>query len=158
MKSKIIVLGIMFSMLGGCQKKADENSNNLIEIKADSVAGVPMDTLPKADNSKTSLDWDGVYTGTLPCADCGGIATELVLEKDKTYVLKMKYEGKKEGSVIEEKGSFSWDDTGSVITLSYPEKQPFSYKVGENYLIQLDAQGNTIEGKLASMYILNKKQ
>ncbi len=40
----------------------------------DGMTDPPMST---GDNSQNSLDWPGTYTGTLPCADCEGIKTEI---------------------------------------------------------------------------------
>lgn len=36
---------------------------------------------PTADNSATSVDWNGYYQGTIPGADCAGIATWLSLDQ-----------------------------------------------------------------------------
>ena len=63
---------------------------------------VSMDT----HNSQNSLDWQGTYKGITPCADCDGIETELVLNKDLTYVIKTKYLGKGDGKTLEESGNF----------------------------------------------------
>jgi uncharacterized lipoprotein NlpE involved in copper resistance len=106
-------------------------------------------------NSSNSLDWGGRYKGTLPCADCEGIITELTLNLDKTYLLKISYLGKGDNSV-EEKGTFSWNETGNIITLAGLKNRPNQYFVGENILIQLDMMGNRITGNLAENYILRK--
>ena len=39
-------------------------------------------TMP--DSSATSLDWEGVYRGVVPCADCEGIVTTITLRRDGT--------------------------------------------------------------------------
>ena len=149
-----IILGLL---LFSCKKENKEATTNLTEIKADSVAGMPIDTIHTGDNSETSLDWDGVYVGTTPCANCEGIETELTLGKDKTFVLKTKYIGKGAEKINTEKGTFSWDGSGSVIVLNGLEHKPNQYKVGENHLVQMDMQGKIVEGSLASKYILQKK-
>ena len=149
-----IILGLL---LFSCKKENKEATTNLTEIKADSVSGMPIDTIHTGDNSETSLDWDGVYVGTTPCANCEGIETELTLGKDKTFVLKTKYIGKGAEKINTEKGTFSWDGSGSVIVLNGLEHKPNQYKVGENHLVQMDMQGKIVEGSLASKYILQKK-
>ena len=115
-------------------------------------------TFPKeiqiADNSMTSIDWPGTYQGILPCADCEGIKTRLVLNKDLTYSLKTSYLGK-EDNIFETKGTFTWDKSGSKITLDNPEKQV--YQVGENKLFHLDKSGNPIKGDLVNNYIMEKE-
>jgi heat shock protein HslJ len=118
------------------------------------------DTLPAteatADNSATSLDWAGIYRGVVPCADCEGIETTITLNADKTYVLATRYMGKKK-TTIEEKGSFSWNDAGTIVTLAGLKDKPSQYQVGENKLTQLDMSGNKIAGDMADKYILSKQ-
>ncbi|MEM0575634.1 copper resistance protein NlpE [Flavobacterium polysaccharolyticum] len=157
MKQIPILFVIIFLFCFSCKKEDKDTSTNLTEIKADSVAGMPLDTIYADDNSETSLDWDGVYAGITPCANCKGIEIELVLRKDKTFVLKTKYVGKGAEKINTEKGTFSWDESGSVIVLHGLEYKPNQYKVGENHLVQMDRQGKVVEGSLASKYILQKK-
>ncbi|KYP14267.1 copper resistance protein NlpE N-terminal domain-containing protein [Flavihumibacter sp. CACIAM 22H1] len=107
------------------------------------------------DNSMTSVDWIGVYTGTLPCADCEGIETTLQLMADKTYTLTRLYKGKS-NELITSTGSFTWDSRGTAIQLS--GEDPGKYKVGENQLFQLDSEGKQVNGGLAGKYILRKEQ
>ena len=157
MKKTILLFFVFCLVLFSCKKEDKEATTNLTEIKADSVAGMPIDTIHTGDNSETSLDWDGVYVGTTPCANCEGIETELTLGKDKTFVLNTKYIGKGAEKIKTEKGTFSWDESGSVIVLNSLEHKPNQYKVGENHLVQMDMQGKIVEGSLASKYILQKK-
>lgn len=106
-------------------------------------------------NASNSLDWAGTYRGTLPCADCEGIATELTLNQDNTYWLKTSYLGKGV-SEFEEKGTFSWNEAGNTITLSGAKNKPSQYFVAENKVIQFDMAGNKITGSLSENYILKK--
>lgn len=104
------------------------------------------------DNSMTSLDWDGVYEGELPCADCEGIKTVVTINSDKTYTIQETYLGK-ETTPIETKGTFEWDGQGQKIILSN-DRNPFF--VGENTLTLLDSDGNKNTGELESFYVLRK--
>ena len=64
----------------------------LIFCKSSSTA--KKGTSPSSsDNSQTSLDWDGIYYGVLPCADCPGIQTTLYLNKDLSFKLREKIPG-----------------------------------------------------------------
>jgi heat shock protein HslJ len=107
------------------------------------------------DTSATSLDWEGQYQSTLPCADCEGIATTIFLFKDAKYIKTTRYLGKS-GEELVEKGTFKWDKTGSHIFLSNTESGPNQYLVGENQLFQLDIDGNRITGDLADSYRFRK--
>lgn len=126
------------------------------------AAALPQknDTLPAtvatADNSAASLDWAGIYKGVVPCADCEGIETTITLNADKTYVLATRYMGKKQ-TAIEEKGSFSWNDAGAIVTLAGLKEKPSQYQVGENKITQLDMSGNKITGDMADKYVLLKQ-
>ena len=57
--------------------------------------------------SETALDWEGTYTGTLPCADCEGIKVTITLNKDQTFVSKDIYLGKEDGNT-DSRGYFKW--------------------------------------------------
>lgn len=108
-----------------------------------------------ADNSRTSLDWPGVYHGSLPCADCEAINIRISLHKDATFTRSMNYQGKP-NTQSNDQGVFSWDETGGKITLVDQHGQSQSYFVGENQLFHLDQQGQRINGELADQYLLSK--
>jgi len=107
-----------------------------------------------AHNSRNSLDWWGLYTGILPCADCEGIKVQLIINRDETYELSYTYIGKCETPFVFT-GTFKWDDAGGRITMRN-QNFPVRYKVGEGRLFQLDLDGNPVSGELADMYILTK--
>lgn len=107
--------------------------------------------------SQNALDYEGIYIGTLPCADCEGILTEITL-KDDTYHIRTTYLGVPEGqpNVFEDSGRYSWDPEGFVITLE-DKNTPNQYQVGENVLFALDIEGKRITGNLADKYKLVKQ-
>lgn len=92
------------------------------------------------DNSQNSVDWAGIYTGTLPCTDCEGLSTFIKLNKDLTYKLITQHKGKSDKK-IEKTGTFKWNDQGSGIVLN-----GIKYQVGENQITQLDSKGNKMVG------------
>jgi copper homeostasis protein (lipoprotein) len=114
-------------------------------------------TVNGRDNSQNSVDWPGTYSGTLPCADCQGIETEIRLDKNLQFRKKTKYLGKS-GETQELSGTFSWNTAGSQVILNVAGGNPAQeyYLVGENKLIMLDIQGNRIAGNMADRYILGK--
>ena len=107
-------------------------------------------------NSRISLDWDGVYTGTIPSASGSGIDVRLQLNQDQTFELRYEYVDR-DAEPLNSTGSFQFDDTGSIITLDIAADTPSHYKVAENKLIQLDMAGQPISGVLADNYVLNKE-
>lgn len=108
-------------------------------------------------NSKNSLDWMGTYSGILPCADCMGIQTTIVLNEDNTFEKSFIYLGKSAG-VQYQKGSFTWLEDGSSISIINLDGANKTYKVEENQLRLLDLKGKKIEGHLEKDYLLQKSQ
>jgi len=106
------------------------------------------------NNAKNCVDWDGVYEGTIPAADCPGINVSMELFKDQSFQMSYEYIDKGTNPSIW-KGTFKWDNTGNIIILDIKEA-PCYYKVVEHKLIQLDMKGKLIKGKLADNYILWK--
>lgn len=109
---------------------------------------------PDMHTSEMALDYHGVYEGTLPCADCEGIKTQLTINDDNTFVLKSEYLGK-EGGKFEGKGTYSIED-GEILVTQDQDGDQLYYKLQEGSLAQLDADKRLIEGELASYYILAK--
>ena len=108
-------------------------------------------------NARNSLDWAGVYTGTIPSASGTGINVRLRLFKDQRFELSYEYRDKPDGNYYWI-GPFQWDKDGNVIILKDVKELPPYYKVEENKLIQLDMKGKRITGSLADNYVLKKER
>ncbi|MFN3554609.1 MAG: copper resistance protein NlpE N-terminal domain-containing protein [Bacteroidales bacterium] len=113
---------------------------------------------PDYHTSRNSLDWQGVYTGVLPCADCEGIHTMIRLLGNETFRMETTYLGKST-EVFEVEGRFRWNDDNNSITLepANTRSMPVIFAVGENRLIQRDMSGVSIESEMAAAYILEKE-
>ncbi len=116
-----------------------------------SSAATPQDT------SQTSLDWHGTYKGILPCADCEGVKTVLTIRQDHTYLLEITYLGKAAEPLTYE-GSFAWAADGGTIYLNDLSDRPNRFFIGENFVSQLDLEGQRVTGALEDQYKLNKVQ
>lgn len=140
MKNYISITALLFFLVGfAACKSMKKNADN-------------------AHNSQNSLDWAGVYTGVLPCADCDGIQTVIRIDTNNHYELETTYLGKAQKAYAQ-KGSFKWDKSGGRIKLDNGGggASPGYYLVGENQLIQLDFDGKPVMGELASKYILKRE-
>lgn len=104
--------------------------------------------------AQNSLDWQGSYSGVLPCASCPGIETELTLNSDQTFALTEKYLEKE--NIFSRKGKFTWQSNTIQLEDSASTDSKTIFKVEEGRLRKLDIQGNKIEGALADNYILHK--
>jgi len=146
MKTKMaFVFFAAIVVFSSCQLKQPATTNE----NAGTVAAV------QAHNAQNALDWQGVYKGILPCADCEGIETSITLNADMSYQKTTLYIGK-EAVISPTEGTFSWNETGTIIHLDNESSEPASFFVGENSLTHLDMQGNKITGQLADMYVLKK--
>ena len=146
MKSRILILAaaaLLAACGGNTQKKAAAGG-------AETVAEAP-----DMHTAETSLDYQGTYTGTFPASDCPGIDARLVLKKDGTFDLHMKY--LERDSEFEDKGGYSVK--GNLLTLTPENGEGIEYyKVEENRLRRLDADKQPITGPLAENYVLKKTE
>ena len=153
MKKVLIAVSLVFLSLISCQKQAEKDgkSDDTTTVVNDSASS----TVSDEHNSQNSLDYLGMYKGVLPCADCNGISTNIILSKDLSYEIITVYLGKRE-KIHREKGTFTWNKEGNTIILNEIKNAPNQYFVGENTLIQLDMEGKRITGELANKYVLVK--
>lgn len=143
----ILAAAVIFIMTGCVSKEKNSSAQNgNFEFEQTYIPQTISD----------SIDWAGTYKGILPCADCEGIETILVITEEMTFHMKTRYLGKDE-TVFEQKGNFLWNENGDKIIINEKGSNQRSYLVGENYLIQLDLEGNRITGELADKYYLKKE-
>jgi len=152
MNKTLIATLLCCCTLTACSKPTQNVELNTATTDAQVASSAEIDS---AHNAQNSLDWAGDYQGTLPCADCEGIKTLLVLNADSTYHLTETYLGKGDHNPFKSAGKFSFDNTDSVITLDKNGDQR-KYFIAENQLYALDQEGKKIQGNLAEHYILNK--
>ncbi len=107
-------------------------------------------------NTSNPTNFHGTYIGILPCADCEGIETEIILHKDNTYVKKTKYLGKGDHQKTEVTGTYKWSQSGNGIILEGITDAPNKYFVDEGAIVQADMEGERITGELGMKYILRK--
>jgi len=112
--------------------------------------------MQESHSSQNSLDWQGVYSGVIPCADCEGIEVRIALKRDGSFTRNLKYLGKGQNGFSDE-GKLIWDASGKKFTLK-GERGDQQYQVGEGWLLHLDREGNRITGDLADRYRLAKNR
>ena len=148
----LILGGLSILSLGSC------TWNEKKQLEKEDTTGTPIEEISKeeisAHTSENSLDWNGEYVGLIPCADCPGIQTTVVLNTDGTFSYTGVY--LERDTKIEDTGKFMWHNNGSVVHLAGKDVN-MKFQVGENQLISLDIDGNPIEGPLKDNFILKKK-
>lgn len=118
-----VVLGSML-VLSGCNNRAE------------GVAVVPAEFKPMQQS----------YKGVLPCADCGGIETSLFLEKDGSWIMQQKYQGRGDGTATASWGT--WARTANKLTLTATDGEKWYFHPQGDTLVMLDQEGNAIESSL----------
>lgn len=122
---------------------------------------VEMDiTEDESESLVGNMAWTGEYEGTLPCADCEGIETLVVLNDDNTYVITEHYLKGDDSMQSEETGVFEFDESDNTFTLM-PSKENDQgrnrlYLLEENQLVALKQDGSKVEGDIGSYYVLTK--
>jgi copper homeostasis protein (lipoprotein) len=145
MKKQILLFVIIAGFLFGCQKQTNKEINSQDSIAVASII-----------DAKNTLNYEGNYKGILPCTDCEGIETTICLNENSTYTLRTTYLGKG-NKLFEQKGTFSWNKQGSIITFDNIDT-PNKYEVAKNTLTQLDISGKKITGRQAADYVLAKQK
>ena len=96
----------------------------------------------------------GMYTATLPCADCMEIETYITFQKDNKAVKSTSYLDS-DGTSENEYGT--WTKNDDIIEVSIPNSPKEYYLVKPNKtLVRLDADKKEVSGELAKQYIFKE--
>ena len=126
MRTTVLSLALAVALCG-CMPRAEPTA-------APAAKGVD------AHNSRNSLDWAGAYEGVLPCADCPGMQTRLLLRMDGSFEIRTQYL-ERQVAPQTASGRFNWNDAGSRITLDAAGWGQ-QFQVGEGRLLQLNRDGS----------------
>ncbi|MGL4851568.1 MAG: copper resistance protein NlpE [Phocaeicola sp.] len=129
---------------GNKQEKADGESHAKSLTEGDKIE-------QDLHNAENSLDYWGTYTGTFPAIDSPGVEVTLVLRKDKSFEMESK--NLANNDTLTDSGEYKV--TRNVLTLS--GKTTEHYRVGENWLMKLDANKQPMEAEVAELFVLTKK-
>lgn len=110
---------LVLAVLGGCMPRSKEP--------------------PDMHTSRNALDWAGRYEGVLPCADCPGIKTQLVLHPDGRFELQRQYIDRSVAAQTTS-GRFLWNNAGNTIILDATGSGQ-QFRVGEGRLLLIDRDG-----------------
>jgi copper homeostasis protein (lipoprotein) len=115
---------------------------------AEPVAPVAVESMPAATPADVPFDtkgFAGVFTGTLPCADCPGIDTRIALNRDGTYVIEETYQGKPER--FSGDGTWTAEENGKRVRLdpnSKSQEDRLFAIASQDQIDQLDTSGQAI--------------
>ena len=104
--------------------------------------------VPATDSATTSIaavSWPGHYDGTLPCADCEGIATQLWVRSDSTFILRQRYIGKDSMAL----GTIGqWHVVNGLMTIGSGTDKPDLWRFTEKGIENVDEMGHEFESAL----------
>jgi len=157
MLKSISFIFLALTLLISCSNESTSEVEEGAESRVQTGKSKTEDSRAVSDghNSQNSLDWEGTYSGVLPCDDCEGVETTITLKGDEKYSRKLVYRGKSKTPLMSA-GKFEWNEAGSAVTLLSPSGENEVYRVGENQLIKLDQEGQTVAGDLNNEYTLKK--
>ena len=146
MKKHIFTLGAAVLLLASCQNNPSQTANTVV-----SETTTMMENAAEKVEEMVTPQLLATYVGTLPAADCGGMATVIHLYADDTYVKQescasKNYEAKEEGKVTR-------TDKGFTLTSDKGDKSFYITK-GDN-IVQVGEDGK--EPKMVKEYTLTKQ-
>ncbi|AXT96783.1 copper resistance protein NlpE [Moraxella catarrhalis] len=127
MKSSLVLVMLAGLSLSACNKKEETivQPNEPVTATADAAVVDATATTGTHQPEVAVVDGVGVvlpqstYTGTLPCADCSGVQTDLTLNSDGTFMMKQDYLGKPNGQVTTQ-GTYDINGVDNQYVLLHP--------------------------------------
>lgn len=135
MLKKIVIPIVALTLLAGCKKN-------------EASVGTKVDSSQEISENK----FQGVYKGTLPCADCSGIETSLTLADHNKAIYKTSYIDHLDGTSTV-MGIYQIE--GDILTLKLPNETLY-FSLENQHLKRLGQDKKPVEGELAPFYVLNK--
>ncbi|WP_166637866.1 copper resistance protein NlpE [Sphingobacterium paludis] len=116
-------------------------------------------TTAAGDNESTTdvavnpTDFEGSYEGTIPCEDCQGIRTKIVINNNETFQISSEHLGT--DKKLNDNGRFKVLENGSILHLRGKDTD-LKLKIAKDKLLHLDNKGEVIEGEAANKFVYNK--
>ncbi|WP_447642403.1 MULTISPECIES: copper resistance protein NlpE [Chitinophagaceae] len=122
-----VLIGISFIVLG-CKNPNPTLENNTMDTTSTSISTAPI---------------SGVFEAVLPCADCSGIETHILLQKDFTYLKEENYQGVSDTMphIFYDLGK--WTEKDSILVLAGQTSDTTRYKIHPDTSFTLLAQDGT---------------
>ena len=147
MKNHILTLGVAVLMLASCQNNPSQTANTVV-----SETTTMMEDAAKKVEEVVTPQLLATYVGTLPAADCGGMATVIHLYADDTYVKQENCASKNFES--KEEGKVERTDKGFTLVSKADNHKSFYITKGDN-IVQVGEDGK--EPKMVKEYTLTKQ-
>ena len=147
MKNHILTLGVAVLMLASCQNNPSQTANTVV-----SETATMMEDAAKKVEEMVTPQLLATYVGTLPAADCGGMATVIHLYADDTYVKQENCASKNFES--KEEGKVERTDKGFTLVSKADNHKSYYVTKGDN-IVQVGEDGK--EPQMVKEYTLTKQ-
>lgn len=144
MKKNILTLAAIALLFAACQNNGSQN-NTMTDTTESTIMTTPAD-------EKQVPEVVATYVGTLPAADCGGMATVIHLYADDTYVKQEECASK--DFRAKEEGKVTKNENILTLTSESGEKSYFLLK-SDSSIILVGEDGK--EPEMAAQYTLTKQ-
>jgi len=118
--SLIIAIVVLFAI--SCSKKDSPENNAPVKLKT-------------------------IYEGEVPCKDCPGIIERLRLDEDSNFNFTQTFLKSKNGVNVTTLNAGKWNINGDILELTDYKGVKTSYKIKDDKLSHLDAEGNEIKSE-----------
>lgn len=148
----LMFAGLATLSLVACKPQAPAESAAPPAETAPVAAPVPVaDAVPAAAAVPFDVKaFAGTFTGTLPCADCPGIDTRIVLATDGTYTITESYQ-ERTAPALHGDGTWTVEENSQRLRLdpnSKDERDRLFAILSQDEIRQLDLEGKAIESSL----------
>jgi len=144
MKKNILTLGAIALLFAACQNNGSQN-NTMTNTTESTIMTTSAD-------EKQVPEVVATYVGTLPAADCGGMATVIHLYADDTYVKQEECASK--DFRAKEEGKVERTDKGFTLVSKADNHKSFYITKGDN-IVQVGEDGK--EPQMVKDYTLTKQ-
>lgn len=150
----VIALSTLLIFAVGCKKVENKvvdavNTMDSVGTTLENVAGDEMGM----DMTDATMQYFGIYEGTIPAASGPGIKMTLTLNPDYTFTLVSEYVDSKE-KPFTDKGTYTAED--GIINATLQDNSMKYFKIGDKQLMLLNDQKEPAEGDMAKNYILTQ--
>ena len=151
----VLFAALAVAALSACKPQAPAETAAPAAPPAQPEAAAPAAPTADAMPSAQAMPFDakafaGTFTGTLPCADCPGIDTQLVLSADGTYTITESYQ-ERPAPALKGDGTWTAEENNQRLRLdpnSKSDNDRLFAILSHDEIRQLDMQGNPIESSL----------
>lgn len=133
----LILMALATLALVSCQK----NDSKDVKIVANQETA-------EANTENVVEFLNDTYQGSLPCADCAGINTTLVLNQNGTYIMGLIYDTNEGDTFYYENGTWKEEDNKLILTSKESNISYISMASNNQSVTFLDQEGNVMDTNL----------